>query len=339
MSHNIIQREVIQKDTKSLRPHKLRRHFPAIDKEAGDWIALTDSVGAGGIQQPLLITADGFIVDGVWRWESAKDWQFAQVPCQVVPEELAAVIIAESLVCRKQMTRGATVYLMMPIIQEIVTSAEFRRLENLKAGRKTNEIELKPQHFSMSSNWTSGAPAESVRGLCFRWGIGKTTFYSARQVYAWLNEGDFAALRKLHADMGLAIPSPAALRQLQEDLREDFEPALLTGEKNLWNVESGIKGRLTGGEHQPPQQQLELFGSALESLATRAARFNHPAGVAAEVRSWLAALEQDMVERKGRPDEFRAKLESLASATKMTHDVVTAHLAGLLKKAKAGAQN
>ena len=336
MSHNIIQREVIPRDTKSLRPHKLRRHFPAIDKEAGDWIALTDSVGAGGIQQALLITADGFIVDGVWRWESAKDWQFAQVPCQVVPEELAAVIIAESLICRKQMTRGATVYLMMPIVQEVVTSAEFRRLENLKAGRKTNEIELKPQHFSMSSNSTSGAPAESIRGLCFRWGVGKDTFYKAQSVYAWLHEADFAALRKLHTDMGLPIPSPAALRQLQEDLRSDFEPALLTGEKNLWNVESGIKGRLTGGEHQPPQQQLELFGSALDSLATRAARFATPAKAAPEIKRWIEATEKEMLEAKGLTHEdFVAKLQQVAETCEVTHKTIAAYI----KTAKPAAAN
>ena len=171
------QNQVIYRETKSLRLHKLRRHFPAINKEAPDWIALTDSICASGIQQPLLITAEGFIADGGWRWESAKDWQLAEVPCQIIPEEMVAVVIAESLICRKQMTRGATVYLMMPIVREIVLSAEFRRLDNVKRGRKTNEIELKPQHFSMSSNWTSPAEQDSIRSLCFRWGVGKTTFY------------------------------------------------------------------------------------------------------------------------------------------------------------------
>ncbi len=311
------------RDPKSLRLHKLRKHFPGIDKEAPDWIALTDSIAAEGILQPLLITAEGFIVDGGWRWESAKDWQLTQVPVQIVAEERAAVIIAETLIARKQMTRGATVYLMMPIIKEVVMSAELRRLANISAGRKTNEIELKPQCFSMSSNWNEGEPLEAIRNLCFRWGVGKTTFYTARSVYLWLNELDCSALKKLHADLDLPVPAIAALRTLQEDLKSDFEHQLLTGEKNLWNVESGIKGSLTGGAHEPPQKQLELFGNALDSLATRAERFTSPAQAAPEIRKWIKSLETEMTEHKGKSvDEFLAKIEAVAQTCAVTEKTI-----------------
>ena len=316
------QNQVIYRDPKSLRLHKLRRNFPAINKEAPDWIALTDSVCAQGILQALLITAEGFIVDGGWRWEAAKDWQCAEVPCQIVPEEMAGVIIAETLLARKQMNRGAAVYLMMPIAKDVVMSAEFRRLENVKKNRKTNEIELKPQHFSMSSNWTSPAEQDSIRALCFRWGVGKTTFYQAKNIWLWLNEGEFAALKKLHTEMELPVPSAADLRNLQEDLREDFEHQLLIGEKNLWNVESGIKGRLTGGAHEPPQQQLELFGDALDSLATRAARFATPDKAAPEIRKWIAATESEMNLKGLSDEEVIAKMEAVAATCDVTRKTI-----------------
>lgn len=315
------QQQIEQRDTRSLRVHKLRKHFPAIDREAADWIALTDSVCASGIQQPIVITPEGFIVDGVWRWESAKDWQFATVPCVTVPDHLAGVIIAESLIARKQMTRGAAVYLLIPIRREIVSSAEDRRLDNLKRNRQTNEIELNPQYFSMSSNSTSEAAKESIRALCFRWGISKDTFYKANSVWLWLNEPDCAALKKLHIEMNLGAPEPAALRILQEELKSDFEPALLIGEKNLWNVESGIKGRLTGGAHEPPVRQLELFGSALDSLATRAERFESPEKAAPEIRKWIKALEA------GAPvEEVVAKLQVVAETCEITRVTIKEHL-------------
>lgn len=321
------QSKIEHRDPKSLRLHKLRKHFPEIDKEGGDWIALTDSVSASGVMTPLLITAEGFIADGGWRWEAAKDWQIKEVPVQIIPEEMVALVIAESLICRKQMTRGATVYLMIPIIGEIILSAEFRRLDNLKSGRKTNEIELKPQCFSKSSNLTSEESRESVKNLCIRWGITKETFYKARTIWQWLNEPDFAALKKLHTDLSLKYPGAAELRQLQEELRLDYEHLLLNGEKNLWNVESGIKGSLTGGAHEPPQKQLELFGDALDSLATRAERFTDPAKAGPEIRKWLRDLETEMCEHRNKSaEEFREKLSHIAATTKVAADTMAARL-------------
>jgi len=183
------------RDPHSLRLHKLRKHFPAIDKEMPDWIALTDSVAASGVLQPLLITAEGLIADGGWRWEAAKDRQFKEVPVQIIPDESVGIVIAETLIARKQMTRGATVYLMMPIIKEVVQSSEIRRLANISNGRKTNEIELKPQCFSNASNSHSGEAEESIKNLCIRWGVGKDTFRKAKIVWQWLNEPEFTALK------------------------------------------------------------------------------------------------------------------------------------------------
>jgi hypothetical protein len=301
--------KIEHRDPKSLRLHKLRKHFPPINKDSSDWIALTDSVAASGILQPLLITAEGFIADGGWRWEAAKDWQLKEVPCQIVADDAVGVIIAETLLARKQMTRGAAVYLILPIVSAVVLSAEHRRLDNLKQGRKTNEIELKPQCFSMSSNWNSDESQMAVRNLCFRLGVSKSTFYQARLVWELLNEPTCAALKKLFTDSHKK--APANISQIQTDFRNELEPQLLMGEKNLWNVESGIKGALTGGAHEPPNKQLELFDDALEKLAVRMGRFASTDEAGKRIGAWLERWQSELNISGKSADEIEAEIKRL----------------------------
>lgn len=311
-----------------MRLHKLRRHWPAINKEALDWIAHTDSVAASGVLVPILITAEGQIADGDWRWQAAKDWQIDKVPVTIIPEELVPVVMAETLIARKQMTRGAAVYLLLPLVKDVVHSAELRRLANIQEGRNTNEIELKPQHFSNPSN-SDSVGRESIKNLCLRWGVSWDTFSKARLVHSWLNEPDFAALKRLHTDLEIEMPNAAGLRQLQEDLKLEFEHKLLIGDKNLWNLESGIKGRLTGSDGLP-NKQLELFGNALDSLAVRAARFTSPNAAAPEIRKWIKVIET-----LNNEEEAVAKLESVAQACDVTVKTIRDHLKELKKTSTA----
>lgn len=307
-----------------MRLHKLRAHFPKINKESAQWKAFADSIKANGITQNLVITVEGAVVTNysAWAWEAAKDWAMASVPCTVVDDDYAAIIWAETGLCQtEQMTRGAQLYLIIPRLGEVIQGAEMRRLANLKKGVKTNEIELKPQQFSVSSNLT---PETSIKALCSAWGIGRDTFYMARNVWIWLNEPSCKALAKLHEELEIEVPQMLGLKQLQEDLRNDFEPGLLgmakdEGKtKNLWNVESGIKGRLKGGEHELPNKQLELFGDALDSLAVRAGRFSQPKDAAGEVEKWIKNLKKNIQD----PDQLHAKLQLVAETCEVTKQAI-----------------
>ena len=322
--------QIVMTDPARLHIHKLRRHLPQPNIEMPDYVALNNSVRASGILQPLLITESGDIADGVWRWQAAKDYHFKAVPCVVIDEDMVPVVVAESLAARKQMTRGAVVYLMIPVMKDVVLGFELRRNSNLKKGNQSGEIKLNPNVSPKDSNW----PSETLTEVARRLGVGPSAFKQARMVWQWLNEPELTALRKLHTDFGLTVPATAELKQLQEDLRADFEHQLLNGEKNLWNVESGIKGRLKGGAHEPPQQQLELFGAALDSLAVRAERFDSPNKAAAEVRGWLESLEETMSAKGKSPEEYREKLTRIASATKVAHDTIAARLQELNREAK-----
>ncbi len=92
-------------------------------------------------------------------------------------------------------------------------------------------------------------------------------------------------------------------------------------------MESGIKGSLTGGAHEPPQKQLELFGDALDSLATRAERFSDPAKAAPEIRKWLRDLETEFCEHRNKSaEEFRDKLQHIAATTKIAAQTMETRL-------------
>ena len=331
MSQTNQEMQIVMSDPTRLRIHKLRRHLPQPNIEMPDYVALNNSVRASGILQPLLITESGDIADGVWRWQAAKEYQFKAVPCVVIEEDMVPVVVAESLAARKQMTRGAVVYLMIPVMKDIVFGFELRRNSNLKKGNQAGEIELNPNVSPKDSNW----PSETLAEVAKRLGVGPSALKQARSVWQWLNEPELTALRKLHTDFELAVPAAAELKQLQEDLRADFEPQLLNGEKNLWNVESGIKGRLKGGAHEPTHQQLHLFGDALDSLAVRAERFDSPNKAAAEVKEWLVNLEKNMSGVGKTTEEYREKITRIADATKVAHDAIVARLRELEREAKA----
>lgn len=265
-------KHIIFKDPSELRLHKLQRHIPEPDRKSPEWIAFIDSIHAGGILHPLLITTDGQVMDGGWRWRAAKQLEMDEVPCLIRPESEAAVIIAESLLHRKQMTRGAAVYLALALLPDFVASAEARRLANLKRGHKTREIPLKSP---MSSNSTS---EESVSELCARWGVGKDTFHRARQVH----------------DIFAHKP----------ELKKEWEPRLLNGEKNLWNVLSAIGG--AGADQSRREQgviesQLELFDETFSKLQTGAKAWKKfkPEQREAVLQQWrktAAAMPPDMRE-------------------------------------------
>jgi hypothetical protein len=229
--------ELLQKDPADLKLHSLQRKIPAPVKDSPEWNAFVDGMQAAGPDgiPPLFITEDGQIMDGGWRWRGAKQLQWDRLPCIVRPEAQAAVIIVETLLHRKQMTRGACVYLALGVMKEFVESAEYRRLENLRQGRKTREIALVSPNPSNS---------DSVKGLCERWGIGWDTLDRARKVHQVFSE--------------------------HPEIKTEWEPKLLSGEKNLWNVISGTAGAApqhqTGRDNGVAQSQLELFEGALDNL-------------------------------------------------------------------------
>jgi hypothetical protein len=235
-------------DPNDLRLHPLLKKLPPPDKASKVWESFVDNLHAQGPSniEPLLVTKDNQIMSGGRRWMAAKQLGWDTIKVVEASEENAATIIAESLFSQRDLTRGAKVYLALELIPEYVTGAEARRLSNLKQNRKTFE-KPGPKPSNLASEH-----AKTVTWLCERWGISDETFRRANDV------------RKLFAS------DPVA--------KAAYEPQLLSGEKNLWNVISGRAGEIGGnkGGQRPVNSgnQLELFKTTLDGLVMAVAPWN-----------------------------------------------------------------
>lgn len=255
---------VLFKDPFELRLHRLQRLLPDPDRKGTEWPAFVDAMQAAGPREipPIIITPDGQVMDGGWRLRAAKELEWPQIKCEVQPEERAGVLIVETLLHRKQMTRGAVVYLALRFEQEFVASSETRRLSNLRKGIKTREIPLKSPNCSNCSS-------ETVLALCQRWGIAERTYHQARAVFQLFSK--------------------------RPDLKKELEPQLLSGEKNLWNVLSAAGGADT----DQSGRILGVFKAGLRSFVKygdewkKLSREDRKA-IEAKWREDAAALPQDL---------------------------------------------
>lgn len=280
------------RDPKSLKRHPLHKaHVPAPDKQTPEWKAFADTVHANGkVAGPIRGTKDGFVVDGWWAREAACDWQFLEVPYELVADDQAALIIVESLTARKQMTRGATVYLALGLLPEYAKAAEGRRVRNHIAKRTTNE-----QAFAAKEVSSTRQSPGSVRYLAERWGCNHQTVHQATLVRSHLHDLKiFSAWLK-----SIEVKAPADKHaQLQADLRAEFEPLLFNGEKSLWTVLQAAAGRLTTKD-QPKHaaEQLELFQSGLRSVITRVLKLDDLAAARNAIAEELSNVQDKDVER------------------------------------------
>lgn len=244
--------EIVWRDVAELRLHPLNKnHFPEPAKDSPQWHSFVDNLSAAGPEgiPPLFITPQGLVMKGGRRWRAAKQLQWAELPCIERPESEAPTILLESLIGQRDMDRGAKVYIALGFLEDYVKAANARRLANLRpSGRRNLETEAKPLIFSKSSNWTS---SDDAKAIWERFGIGRTTWFQALHVRALLTDPNCKKLASLYADAQLKVPALAQLQVQQQTLREEFEPQLFSGEKNLWNVASAIGGRISTEDVNP----------------------------------------------------------------------------------------
>jgi hypothetical protein len=232
------------RDPAALKPHPLRARMPKRAKDSLAFKALTESIHTHGVNEPLAITADGHIIDGLERWHAAKDWQLEAVPCLVHADEDAPRLVVESLVARKQMTRGAAVYCVIPVLSEFFGRCETRRLENLTRGKNTGaEIPKSLRKGQCFSKTTELPSEEDERDIaCQKLGINRETLRQARRLWLLLNEHGADFLRAEMGKQGLNLPGVAAV-EFQTRQRLDIEPRLLAGELGVGHALSGMAGK------------------------------------------------------------------------------------------------
>jgi len=226
------------RDPVDLRLHPLQKKFiPEPDKDSAEWHSFVDGLSAAGVDgiPELFVTEDGQVMDGGRRWRAAKQLGWRQVRVHIRPESDAAALIVESLLGQRNMQRCAKVYIAVCLLPEFVKSAEDRRVLNLKNKVKTLE---KP----LTSNLSERNP-EGTRAMAEKLGVSRETVRRALQV------------RDLFA--------------ADAELKAEWEPKLLAGEKNLWNVLSAVGGAGADQSKRDAgvvQGQMELFAETFSNL-------------------------------------------------------------------------
>jgi len=201
-------------------------------------------------------------MDGERRWRAARQLQWDQVPCIVRPEWEAAAIIVESLLGQRSLTKGAKVYLALPLLDEYKKSAETRRLSNLKKGIKTLE---KPWNSPTPHSVRHREDGRTSEQAAERLGCSPRLVEQAVRVRKY-----FESAEKFEFQDGST-----------KTLKEHFEPLMFDPESpiGLGEVLKGI-GYFVDPEgnpkqHAPPERNSDLhyFQSGWESFAKHCARF------------------------------------------------------------------
>lgn len=263
------------RDPQDLRIHRLhKQHIPAPDKSSIEWLSFVDAQSAAGPHgiPPIVVNESGEIMEGVRRWLAAKQLGWDEIRCDVRADGDAATIIVDALFGQRDMTRGAKVYIALGLLKDFIESAEKRRLANLKHGRKTLEKPLKlPNQSYFDSEM-------SVAELCQRWGVSWETLKRARQV--------------------------RDIFEKNPDIKAEWEPKLLSGDKNLWNVLSAVGGagaNQSGRDDGVAQAQMEFWDSPFSQLAHAAPAWKklddeRRAGVLEDFRKAAKKLPEDLRE-------------------------------------------
>jgi len=283
-------------DPASLRNDpELDRLWPLEPEGEPSEAAFIDDVAARGVLDPLKVSPDGrFVWDGRRRLRAAKrnPERIRTVMVERFPAKDRLAVIMDSLMHRRHLSESARIYLTYDFWAAILKS--FKRVKNLR----------KPLSESEEANDPSGEVGLS--GLAVKWGVDRKNFQRCRTV------------SKLFAE--------------HPDVRDEWEPKLLSGKASFWNILSGYKGLLAGKTHagQAPGQfrapAVRQWFGAVKTIGVRLKDFESL--TEKDKRAIRAELHRDFLER--RKKLTAEDLEAIAKASQY----VTAEYSALAEEAR-----
>jgi ParB/Sulfiredoxin domain len=110
MNQDLVGRTKIENvDRVDLTMHARHKELPGPDRESPMWLAFVSALSGAGPEgiPPLIVTPDNRIMDGERRWLAARQLGWDQVPVLRRPESEAAVIIVDSLMGQRHLSKGA----------------------------------------------------------------------------------------------------------------------------------------------------------------------------------------------------------------------------------------
>jgi hypothetical protein len=235
-------------------------------------------------------------MDGRRRWLAAGQLGWEKIGVMRRPESEAAAIMVDSLMGQHHLTKGAKIYMVVPLLKEFVVSAERRRLENLRRGVKTIEKAL---IFPKSTEWTSGNGNErNCEDMAARLGCSRALLFQALAVWRIFEK---SSNHKFEFQDGSV-----------KTLREHFEPQLLDAESPMglgeilkgcgWFVDEDgkIKNQAGPGERN---SHLHYFESAWTNFSKQFNRWEKLKTteraraveiVAAGIREWPQEVREEV---------------------------------------------
>jgi hypothetical protein len=301
------------RDPQDLRLHALHKKYipeppkPQIKNDA-TWNAFKDSVKESGVLQPLIITTDEFIMDGGWRWAAAKAMGLAEVPCIFRPEKDAPIILAETLIHRKQMVRTSAFYMMIPALGDYAKTASARRQANLIQ----NKISSKNPTFDRTELLGSD---KNYITWANEYGFDEDSIATTFSAWNLLNDPDCTKLKFFYNKRGLKMPSIEELRDEQTRFREELEPKLYSGDKNVWNVLAAVGGTIEDFQKRETgvdQGTFKFYENLFQPMSEKAAHY-HWGRLPDEQREQIATRWTEQA-RKWKPELRKAIVEAIEAA-------------------------
>jgi gas vesicle protein len=242
------------RDPQELKLHPLLKHQPGEwDEEDPRFKAFVIDIQTHGIQDPVIITAEGLIADGRRRWRAAKRLQLVSIPCRVCDDHEVPEIIVRTLSQRQHYTKGQLAYILAQRLDEAFESARRRMLMGTKG---------EPSKLSFEGLSTPDDYAATI-------GVSVQYLRQARKIHELFADDK---KRKLNGEDGRKT-EPLTLRDF-------YEPQILDPDKpiGLGGVIAGIasiidaekKGKPhKGGKPDDQNRQIELFNKVVADELNR----------------------------------------------------------------------
>jgi hypothetical protein len=235
---------IVMRKTAHLKVHPAVIGLPELADTDEEFQAGREDVRTNGVRQPLIVTADGLIIDGRHRRRWAAAAGLDEVPCMVSAATTATDVIAiavGTLIHRRHYTPGQIALVLYPSLRELHEAAKAAKTAAFDANaKKGNEFPLPLRRLGEDST-TYGQQVESVGTICARLGISTDSFSRAARLFEIFELSDSLQLQwqeDITDDAGLETGKAYTARQV-------FWPRLMRRERplGLGQAVAGLCGR------------------------------------------------------------------------------------------------
>ena len=273
---------VFRRHPADLKPHRKIAHL------IGRWqpdspsaLALRRSIQESGQLDPILITPDGDILDGVTRWQACRALQI-DVLCRILPEADALAVALETELHRRHHTKSQLAFRLVPLIAQAFEErfqANRKRLNvaiSIRTDYKPNGKPITDYAVEMGVTVRLLEQAHELHELC----------RAQAQARQWTSDECRDRLVRAGLDAAAELsPLEYFTLAILDEERAMGIGAALTGLKALLEQErrgaAGLKHRGSADVADNPAAQQRLFD---ELWQTAANRWSYWEGMDAEAR-------------------------------------------------------